>query len=370
MVEKGMKRKPLVDYEVGEIVLVRHKGLGKGVKRGGRKITSPKAKEGTILKINSKTHTFNIKIGKAVSWHKLEDITSLTQSKEDKRSKKRDRSQSPRQSPRRSPRQSPRRSPRRSPRQTPHQTPRQSVKKTFTPAFTSDVCSSEAEFIEILEKLKRFSSSRATPNSLEKLEEMAGKRGYAVRHNLGGGDCMFLALSQQIYHQLDLEVNALEVRDMVVDHLQKNPRTIDGTHLRNFVPEKKEWNTYLDEMLQKGTWGDNLMLMGAADVLEVTIKVISTWSDEPIVIKPREKKASLRTLCLGHLAEFHYVSLEKKDQKCRTCHQTLSVCRCAVSINADASDNDDSCRSPSLSSGDESDNDGSPRVTADFFENK
>ncbi|XP_048250605.1 uncharacterized protein LOC124135411 [Haliotis rufescens] len=181
---------------------------------------------------------------------------------------------------------------------------------------------------------------------------------------------MFLALSQQIYHQLDLEVNALEVRDMVVDHLQKNPRTIDGTHLRNFVPEKKEWNTYLDEMLQKGTWGDNLMLMGAADVLEVTIKVISTWSDEPIVIKPREKKASLRTLCLGHLAEFHYVSLEKKDQKCRTCHQTLSVCRCAVSINADASDNDDSCRSPSLSSGDESDNDGSPRVTADFFENK
>ena len=78
----------------------------------------------------------------------------------------------------------------------------------------------------------------------------------------------------------------------------------DGTHLRIFIPGKS-WGQYLEEMSQSGTWGDNLMLMGAADFLQAEIEVLSTMSPVPLSIKPRTRtghRSSAPPLIFGRVS--------------------------------------------------------------------
>ncbi|XP_046577707.1 uncharacterized protein LOC124285511 [Haliotis rubra] len=175
MVDKHLKTNPPSQYEVGEIVLVRHLGKDKGVTRGGQKITSPKAVEDIYMNV------------------------------------------------------------------------RALQKQMMTPTALS------------------------YDHLLQKLEDLARERGRVVKHNSGGGNCMFLSLSDQIYHVLNLEMNALEVRDNIVEH-QDTPNTIDGTPLDQFVCTQQSWEDYLSTMEAPGTWGDHLVLLVLQSSSKLTLR--------------------------------------------------------------------------------------------------
>ena len=87
MVTERLQSKPPSEYEVGEVGLVRHIGRGKGVKREGTKITSPKAVEAEILQIDTSLRRYKVRKGNKVKWHSVADITSLTKEVEKNREK-------------------------------------------------------------------------------------------------------------------------------------------------------------------------------------------------------------------------------------------------------------------------------------------
>ena len=61
-------------------------------------------------------------------------------------------------------------------------------------------------------------------------------------------------------------------------------------------------------MMTDGAWGDHLILKGAANFFETCIQVVSSHQDD-VMICPEYDVTGSNPLVLGHLPEFHYVSL-------------------------------------------------------------
>ena len=63
-------------------------------------------------------------------------------------------------------------------------------------------------------------------------------------------------------------------------------------------------------MKTDGTWGDHVILHGAANRFHTCIHVISSQRDyRDVIINPQCEDADRKRLVLGHLCELHYVSL-------------------------------------------------------------
>ena len=88
----------------------------------------------------------------------------------------------------------------------------------------------------------------------------------------------------------------------------------DGTPLFNFVCGYPSWPEYLGSMEKDGTWGDNLVLLAAANCYRTDIRVVSSLGRE-VFISPDGPVANTSPLVLGHIHEEHYVSLQPKRGK-------------------------------------------------------
>ena len=65
-------------------------------------------------------------------------------------------------------------------------------------------------------------------------------------------------------------------------------------------------------MAKDGTWGDHVVLLAAADYFQTPIRIISSL-DREIVVHPEHAVADSTPLVLGHIHEFHYVSLQPRQ---------------------------------------------------------
>ena len=88
--------------------------------------------------------------------------------------------------------------------------------------------------------------------------------------------------------------------------------TIDELSLT--VPNN-DYDSYLKNMSEDGTWGDQLVLVALANALEKTIRVVtrlSTTDKESIevFVESENQQAEGAPLLLGNLTENHYLSLE------------------------------------------------------------
>ena len=85
---------------------------------------------------------------------------------------------------------------------------------------------------------------------------------------------------------------------------------LDGTKLFHFVDGCSSWAAYLASMMTDGTWGDHVILYGAANCFETCIHVINSLPHHnDIWICPEYDVTGSNRLVLGHLHELHYVSL-------------------------------------------------------------
>ena len=80
-------------------------------------------------------------------------------------------------------------------------------------------------------------------------------------------------------------------------------------------------------MEKDGTWGDHVILYGAANCYKTYIDVISSQSNHhDLTIRPDGQVMSTNPLVLGHVHEVHYVSLQRKqgEASCITlCYETV-----------------------------------------------
>ena len=67
-------------------------------------------------------------------------------------------------------------------------------------------------------------------------------------------------------------------------------------------------------MAKDGTWGDHVVLLAAANYFQTSIRIISSL-DREIVVHPEQSVADPTPLVLGHIHEFHYVSLHPRQGK-------------------------------------------------------
>ena len=85
---------------------------------------------------------------------------------------------------------------------------------------------------------------------------------------------------------------------------------LDGTELFHFVDGYPSWDAYLSSMMADGTWGDHVILHGAANCFQTCIHVISSLPHRhDVMICPEFDVTGSNRLVLGHLHELHYVSL-------------------------------------------------------------
>ena len=64
-------------------------------------------------------------------------------------------------------------------------------------------------------------------------------------------------------------------------------------------------------MAKDGTWGDHVVLFAAANHFQTAIRIISSL-DREIVVHPEHAVCDPTPLVLGHIHEFHYVSLQPR----------------------------------------------------------
>ncbi|KAL5491104.1 hypothetical protein EMCRGX_G016327 [Ephydatia muelleri] len=81
----------------------------------------------------------------------------------------------------------------------------------------------------------------------------------------------------QRFHQRKRHIS---LRKEVVNFLENNPHTPDGSHIINCVESSTSWEAYLSDMAKPGTWGTHIELQAIASLLNVALCIITNmkWS--------------------------------------------------------------------------------------------
>ena len=172
--------------------------------------------------------------------------------------------------------------------------------------------------------------------ALNALEKLARDKGFVVRNVPYDGNCMFSAVAHQLQSTGVCNVDSYILREMLCDHLESNsslyspfvsqpvashhaynadtePPTDEDAYIDSIAdPELQymlRWERYL-KRLRNGAWGDHIAIQGIADMLNISINVLSSLSATVIPIVPRECCAQ-NELYVGLILQYHYVSLDK-----------------------------------------------------------
>ena len=60
----------------------------------------------------------------------------------------------------------------------------------------------------------------------ENFKRIVKEKGFSISDNQGGGDCMFLALSEQLHLKKGIKISQAGLRQTVVQYLKKNPTLV------------------------------------------------------------------------------------------------------------------------------------------------
>ncbi|EGC36182.1 hypothetical protein DICPUDRAFT_78170 [Dictyostelium purpureum] len=125
----------------------------------------------------------------------------------------------------------------------------------------------------------------------------------------GDGNCQMYALSDQLYGDLK---HSFEIRRAIATWLIKNKNLTlkNGAKISQFA-NTTNWNKYCNQMARRGTWGDHLTLIAAAEVYKSKITIISSIESNSsffIEIVPSSIEND-RAIILSHHAEEHYGSI-------------------------------------------------------------
>ncbi|KAK3101301.1 hypothetical protein FSP39_002540 [Pinctada imbricata] len=155
------------------------------------------------------------------------------------------------------------------------------------------------------------------PPLLLALKEFAAANDLELKDGSPDGSCMFYAVADQLQvRTLESDHSATLLRQQAVDYLRNNPLHEDGTHLEQFL-STETWSAYLSRMSQPTQWGDHMILRAMSNMLTRNIIVCNVRPDGEVqqheIVPMKDQRSDKVALYLGHLGEFHYMSLRPKD---------------------------------------------------------
>lgn len=177
-----------------------------------------------------------------------------------------------------------------------------------------------------LSDLEQMPSEKSNEKTLiSNLENNAAIRGFIIRGNCGEGNCMFHALSRQLKIKKDIQISHGDLRGKIVEYLEDHRELPKAGDLFSFTYGYESWLKFLKDMAKDGTWGNHVVLVAAANKYEIPIRVVSSATDhQDIIVEPSSPfNQDIEPLVLGHVFEYHYVSLEQEFTSGRNC-QTSS----------------------------------------------
>ncbi|RMX41330.1 hypothetical protein pdam_00021657, partial [Pocillopora damicornis] len=161
------------------------------------------------------------------------------------------------------------------------------------------------------QSLQRILSQLVINNNTltEELTTSVLDMGFRISDNIGSGNSMFHALSEQLETVRGIKIQHGQLRQSLVQYLRKNPKIPDGTDLYQFVAGYETWADYLTVMKQDGAWGDHLILWAAANCFKTCIHVVNNRCND-VVIRPCGPFDESEPLVLGHVHEQYYISIQ------------------------------------------------------------
>ncbi|XP_062578053.1 uncharacterized protein LOC134239939 [Saccostrea cucullata] len=161
----------------------------------------------------------------------------------------------------------------------------------------------------------RYSKFINLPIFKQSIHDFAADNSLEVHDVIADGDCLFNAIADQLLINGCPGHTKESLRQIATQHLRKKSREDDGTHLSSFL-FGETWEEYLSRMERPGQWGDHITLQTLADVFTLKIIVFNVYQDDirrtEVEAESNEDIKTRLTIYLGHLGEFHYLSLRPK----------------------------------------------------------
>lgn len=153
-------------------------------------------------------------------------------------------------------------------------------------------------------------------------DRLMGLGRFTVLEMQGDGNCQFRAISMNLYGNQDQH---MVVRSKVVNHMLQF-----RDEFQAFLNE--DWDRYIRDMKQSGTWGDELTLKACCDAYQILINVIT--SDEQHWFNRYEPQAKLkrykghkREMFLTYIAPVHYNTIRRISSQRGSSAQTAGLGR-------------------------------------------
>lgn len=137
---------------------------------------------------------------------------------------------------------------------------------------------------------------------------------YKIYPILGDGNCQF----RSIGHQLEragvrfsdgsriTKQSFQRLRRVAADHILKNRKTyLPFINQKSGETQRQAFRSFIDRLLHKNEWGNEITLRALSREFNVNIIVISDTGYIRANIRPEARKS----IVLGHIFETHYVSL-------------------------------------------------------------
>ena len=180
-----------------------------------------------------------------------------------------------------------------------------------------------------LARLSPYTSAKST------LERVAQENGFAIHNVPYDGNCLFSAVAYQLESAGVCVVDSSELRLLVANHLEDNRAMYcdflsepvasrDSYNADTEAPSEEDaliatvadpqlqtqlrWERYI-QRLRSGAWGDNIAVQGIADMLSVTVNVLSSQTQTIIPITPSSGTSQL-DVYVGLIMQYHYVGLD------------------------------------------------------------
>ncbi|XP_062609079.1 uncharacterized protein LOC134270848 [Saccostrea cucullata] len=147
------------------------------------------------------------------------------------------------------------------------------------------------------------------------LRKFANDNNFDVHDVISDGNCMFRAIVDQLLINGCLGHSIESLRHTTIKYLRQNPFHQDKGHLSSFLSEET-WEEYLTRMSRSGEWSDHIILQAVADLFSLEVIVFNVYRDDICRTEVKGKMCKNHqnrlTIFLGHLGEFHYLSLRPK----------------------------------------------------------
>ncbi|XP_048739950.2 uncharacterized protein LOC125654185 isoform X3 [Ostrea edulis] len=149
------------------------------------------------------------------------------------------------------------------------------------------------------------------------IQTFATDNHFEIHDVIPDGNCMFRALADQFMINGRTGYTAEKLRGVAINYLKEHPYNEEGHHIQSFLC-MESWEDYLSRMSRTCEWSDHIILQAVTDAFNLEIVVFNVFQDD---IRRTEVNPGKHTrvqgiqMFLGHIGEFHYLSLRPDHWK-------------------------------------------------------